>query len=216
MTSSSYLSNTGPKRPRQKRGERRVATLLAAAAEVFAQTGYRAATMRSIAEKAGAPIGSLYQFFPSKEAVAEGLLSRYLSERSALWEELDGRLATMELKEFAHELIVHHIEFVRARLALGELIEASSLFSRPSLRSETRAIFTRNVQRFLQAFAPNIPVERLRHIAEVTVQLVKATNALSRHVSRRDTKAVMEEMEFVLTSYLESRLAKDGRAKQSG
>jgi hypothetical protein len=41
----------------------------------------------------------------------------------------------------------------------------------------------------------------------VTVQLVKAANALNKHVSRRDTKAVMEEMEFVLNSYLEDRLA---------
>jgi AcrR family transcriptional regulator len=207
MTAPSYLSNTQPKQPRQKRGERRVAALLAAAAEVFAETGYRAATMSSIAEKAGAPIGSLYQFFPSKEALADGLLSRYLSEMSARWEELDERLPTMNLKEFSHELIQHQIEFFRERPAFTELIDATSLFSRAGLRSEARAIFTRSVRRFLQVVAPNIPVDRLRHIADVTVQLVKAANALSKHVSRRDTKAVMEEMEFVLKSYLEDRLA---------
>ena len=207
MTKHSYLSNAQPKPPRQKRGERRVASLLAAAAEVFAETGYRAATMSSIAEKAGAPIGSLYQFFPGKEAVADGLLSRYLSEISALWEELDERLPKMDLKEFSHQLIQHHIEFIRERPAFSELIEAASLSSRPGLRSEARAIFTRNVQRFLQVFAPDIPVDRLRNIADVAVQLVKAANALSKHVSRRDTQVVMEEMEFVLTSYLEDRLA---------
>ncbi len=207
MTIPSYLSNAQPKQPRQKRGERRVAALLAAAAEVFAETGYRAATMSSIAEKAGAPIGSLYQFFPSKEALADGLLSRYLSEMSARWEELDEQLPTMNLKEFCHELIQHQIEFFRERPAFTELIDATSLFSRAGLRSEARAIFTRNVRRFLQVVAPNIPVDRLRHIADVTVQLVKAANALSKHVSRRDTKAVMEEMEFVLNSYLENRLA---------
>lgn len=181
--------------------------MLAAAAEVFAETGYRAATMSSIAEKAGAPIGSLYQFFPSKEAVAAGLLSRYLSEMSARWEELAERLPTMDLKEFSHELIRHQIEFFRERPAFTELIDATSLLSRPGLRSEARAIFTRNVQRFLQVFAPDIPIDRLRNIADVAVQLVKAANALSKHVSRRDIKVVMEEMEFVLNSYLENRLA---------
>ena len=207
MTVPSYLSNAQPKQPRQKRGERRVAALLAAAAEVFAEVGYRAATMSAITEKAGAPIGSLYQFFPSKEAIADGLLSRYLSEISTRWEELDARLPRMDLKEFSHELIQHQIEFFRDRPAFTELIDATSLLSRPGLRSEARAIFTRNVQRFLQVFAPNIPVERLRQIADVTVQLVKAANALRKHVSRRDTKAVMEEMEFALNSYLENRLA---------
>jgi AcrR family transcriptional regulator len=221
MTVPSYLSNTQPKQPRQKRGKRRVAALLAAAAEVFAEAGYRAATMSAIAEKAGAPIGSLYQFFPSKEAIADGLLSRYLSEISARWEEFDARLPKMDLKEFSHELIKHQIGFFRDRPAFSELVEATSLLSRPGLRSEARAIFTRNVKRFLQVFAPNIPVEQLRQIADVTVQLVKAANALSKHVSRRDTKAAIEEMEFVLSSYLENRLAawrkKGGRnSKNSG
>jgi hypothetical protein len=135
------------------------------------------------------------------------LLSRYLSEISTRWEELDARLPRMDLKEFSHELIQHQIEFFRDRPAFTELIDATSLLSRPGLRCEARAIITRNVQRFLQVFAPNIPVERLRQIADVTVQLVKAANALSKHVSRRDTKAVMEEMEFALNSYLENRLA---------
>jgi hypothetical protein len=59
----------------------------------------------------------------------------------------------------------------------------------------------------LQVFAPGIPVGQLRQIADVTVQLVKAAKALNKHVSRRDAKAVMQEMEFVLNSYLENRLA---------
>jgi AcrR family transcriptional regulator len=215
MTTPSYLSNAQPKPPRQKRGERRVAALLAAAAEVFAETGYRAATMSSIAEKAGAPIGSLYQFFPSKETVADGLLSRYLSEMSTIWEEVDERLPTMDLGEFSHALIQRHIEFIRKRPAFTELIEAGFRSSRPGLRSEARAIFTRNVQRFLQVFAPDIPADLLRNIAEVAVQLVKAANALNKHVSRRDTKAVMEEIEIVLKSYLESRLGGGERGKKS-
>jgi AcrR family transcriptional regulator len=202
MMEPSHLSNLQPKQPRQKRGERRVNELLAAAAEVLAQTGYRAATMSAIAEKAGAPIGSLYQFFPSKEAVAEALLTRYLNE----WEQLDERLEATDLKIFVHDLVRRHIDFSRERPALSELIEASALFSRPSVRSEARAIFTRNVQRSLLALAPALPADRLRQIADVTVQLVKAANALNKHVARRDAKAVMEEMDFVISSYLETRL----------
>ena len=206
MTAPSHLSNLQAKQPRQKRGERRVAELLAAAAEVFAQTGYRAAAMSSIAEKAGAPIGSLYQFFPSKEAIAEALLSQYLSEIDAEWHEADTFVINKDLRGLVRDLIRRHIDFSGERPALSELIEASALFSRPSIRSEARAIFTRHVQRFLSGFAPDLPAERLRRITDVTVQLVKAADALNKHVSRRDAKAVTEEMEFVITSYLENRL----------
>jgi AcrR family transcriptional regulator len=203
---ASHLSNSQPKQPRQRRGERRVAELLAAAADVFAQTGYRAATMSAIAEKAGAPIGSLYQFFPRKEAIAEALLARYVNEIAAEWEEADSFVKNRDLRGLVRDLIRRHIDFSRERPGLSELIEASALFSRPSIRSEARAVFTRTVQRFLSGLAPNLPAERLRHITDVTVQLVKAANALNKQVSRRDSKAVIEEMEFVITKYLEDRL----------
>jgi hypothetical protein len=48
-----------------------------------------------------------------------------------MWEELDERLSTMDLTEFSHALIQHHIEFIRERPAFTELIEAGFRSSRP-------------------------------------------------------------------------------------
>ena len=52
--------------PTQDRGKLRVEALLDAAEAVLAEKGYDAATMTEIAERAGASIGSLYQYFPTK------------------------------------------------------------------------------------------------------------------------------------------------------
>jgi AcrR family transcriptional regulator len=57
-------------RRRQARGERRAAQLLEAAAEVFGKVGYTAASTNAIAREAGVSPGTLYQFFPNKEAIA--------------------------------------------------------------------------------------------------------------------------------------------------
>src|SRR5271170_7142823 len=70
------------KEPKRERGKQRVAALIDAGAELFAERGYEAATMTEIASRAGAAIGSLYQFFPSKEALAEALFNRF-AERAA-------------------------------------------------------------------------------------------------------------------------------------
>src|SRR6202041_3507784 len=67
----------GARSPKRERGKQRVAALLQAAAELFAEKGYDAATMTEIAARAGAPIGSLYQFFPAKEALAVTLVQNY-------------------------------------------------------------------------------------------------------------------------------------------
>ncbi|MGW7530189.1 TetR family transcriptional regulator [Streptomyces sp. NPDC054783] len=67
-------------RRRQARGERRIAQLLEAAARVFCTTGYTAASTNAIAREAGVSPGTLYQFFPNKEAIAIELGDRLVHE----------------------------------------------------------------------------------------------------------------------------------------
>ncbi|MEW2285526.1 TetR family transcriptional regulator [Streptomyces sp. NPDC047841] len=67
-------------RRRQARGERRIAQLLEAAAQVFCTTGYTAASTNAIARAAGVSPGTLYQFFPNKEAIAIELGDRLMHE----------------------------------------------------------------------------------------------------------------------------------------
>jgi AcrR family transcriptional regulator len=97
MSTEAYLTAREPKR---ERGKQRVAALLDAGAAVFAEKGYEAATMTEIAERAGAAIGSLYQFFPSKEALAEALFDRF-AER---WAASFARVEELAPGRSAHEL----------------------------------------------------------------------------------------------------------------
>ncbi len=57
------------KRPQQARSKALVADILEAAARVLAEEGAPRFTMARVAERAGVGIGSLYQYFPNKEAV---------------------------------------------------------------------------------------------------------------------------------------------------
>lgn len=67
-----------PRRRRQARGEARIAQLLRAAADVFCASGYTASSTNAIAREAGVSPGTLYQFFPNKEAIAVELGDRLL------------------------------------------------------------------------------------------------------------------------------------------
>jgi AcrR family transcriptional regulator len=72
------------KQPRQVRAELTRQRILAAAAHVFTEHGYAAGTTNRIAERARISIGSLYQYFPNKDAILVELLARHLEEgRSA-------------------------------------------------------------------------------------------------------------------------------------
>jgi AcrR family transcriptional regulator len=71
------------KRPRQARSRFTVEAILEAAAHVFERHGYAAGTTNRIAERAGVSIGSLYQYYPNKDAVLVALVGRHLDEAVA-------------------------------------------------------------------------------------------------------------------------------------
>ena len=83
--------------PQRRPGRERVASLKAAAAALFVEKGYDATTMTEIATRAGASIGSLYLFFPTKPVLAQAMVTE-LAE--ALSTRLD-RLAVRTVGDLA-------------------------------------------------------------------------------------------------------------------
>src|SRR5580692_10776868 len=57
------------KRPQQERSTRLVADILEAAVRVLVREGAPRFTAARVAEAAGVSVGSLYQYFPNKEAI---------------------------------------------------------------------------------------------------------------------------------------------------
>ena len=75
------------KQPQQSRSRATVEFLLEAAAQVFGERGYLATTTNGIAERAGVSVGSLYQYFPSKDAIllALALLPPLGEGKGGMW-----------------------------------------------------------------------------------------------------------------------------------
>jgi len=74
-----------PKRrvPTQERSRRRVEEILDAAARLVVERGVEALSTRDIAQAAGVPVASLYQYFADKEAVLLALAARDMEEMDA-------------------------------------------------------------------------------------------------------------------------------------
>ncbi len=65
------------KKPRQRRARTTVDVILMAAAHILKRDGFAHTTTNRIAEKAGVSVGSLYQYFPNKEAIVAALRERH-------------------------------------------------------------------------------------------------------------------------------------------
>ena len=68
------------KQPRQARSNDLVAAVLEAALQVLATEGAHRFTTTRVAEKAGVSVGSLYQYFPGKEALVAAVIERHQQE----------------------------------------------------------------------------------------------------------------------------------------
>lgn len=84
--------------PRQARSRARVAQILAAADAILSVEGFEALTVRRIAQEAGVPVGSIYQFFPDKAAVVDALAHGYIGEFDAA---IAGLVASAQAAEAA-------------------------------------------------------------------------------------------------------------------
>ncbi|MBX3493522.1 MAG: TetR family transcriptional regulator [Parvibaculum sp.] len=79
------------RKPTQARALERVERILAAASDLIAETGSDAVKMTEVAERAGVPIGSLYQYFPDKAAILQTLAERIAERvRAGIAESLAG------------------------------------------------------------------------------------------------------------------------------
>ncbi|WP_044559834.1 TetR/AcrR family transcriptional regulator [Azospirillum sp. B4] len=166
-----------PKPPSRERGRARVAALMAAASAVFAEKGYDAATMTEIAARAGAPIGSLYQFFPTKAVLADALLVRYGEALMALMAEVEVQAPALSPAELGATLMAVLPSLKVERRAAFALIDA-----RPDMvaqQGQLRASLRAAVAGVLRAKAPDLPPDRAATLAVTVLQMMKAAAALA-------------------------------------
>ncbi|MBC3916939.1 TetR/AcrR family transcriptional regulator [Undibacterium sp. CY18W] len=112
------------KSPTQARSVATVEAILQAAAHILETEGLSACSTNAVARKAGVSIGSLYQYFPSKDAISRALI---LEQTTALVEDAEkidleqgGRKALEDLIDVA---ITHQLK----RPALAKILDAEEL-----------------------------------------------------------------------------------------
>lgn len=74
------VRTTPRKQPRQARSRATVDAILEATAQVLVKEGYEGTSTNRVAERAGVSVGSVYQYFPNKEALVGELVDRYAAE----------------------------------------------------------------------------------------------------------------------------------------
>ncbi len=197
--------------PQQARGERRVSTLLEAAETVFASSGYEVATMSAIAARAGASIGSLYQFFPNKQSVAHALRTRYARAFEQLWAPITAEAARLTAEGLIDRLVDSTLAFVNVHPAFVALLDAPSSTRSPAV---VRRVIRERVAGLLVAQRPALSKLEAREVAMVILQIMKGLNLLYAETPPRQRARLVDEFKTALVCYVSRRLGPARRASR--
>ena len=191
------------RQPRQVRAELTRERILAAAAHVFAEHGYAAGTTNRIAERARISIGSLYQYFPNKDAILAKLLVRHIDRGT--WTEADqldmspGSLAAT-VRALVRDAIDNHGDDPQLlRIMIEEAPLSQELLDTIDRHGKTRVAQVRDVL----ARHPDVGVRDLGAAAElVTFTVEMNTHKLMAYPQTIPVETVENELVDMVTRYL--------------
>jgi AcrR family transcriptional regulator len=163
-----------------------VETILQAAVRVLAREGANRFTTARVADRAGVSVGSLYQYFPNKQAILFRLQTDEWKRTGAL---LEGILTddTIEPLQRVREMVraFFHSEWEEAalRLALGD---AAPSYRDASEVAEHRKAGRRRTAHFMSRLLPGCAVSQRRFLGEF---LMTVMSSLGKRISEQATSA---------------------------
>lgn len=195
------------RRPVQKRSLETVQAVLEAAAQVFERHGYAAGTTNRIAARAGISVGSLYQYFPNKDAILIALTEQHLDQGTIrltpLLHDLASDPPTIEdgLRQLVQATIDLHAHAPRLHRVLFEECPRPAALRDRLLRTYAAAVSA--VEAWLRA-CPELRAGDPRLAAELVVQVIEGvTHRLVIHPQPERTACrYAEETVTLLSRYL--------------
>lgn len=193
------------RRPQQARSKQRFNQILDAATQEFTLVGYEAATTNAIAERANVSIGSLYQFFPNKEAILHAVAMRYLEELRALKRELFGpHLLTLPLTEIIERIVDSLVEFHVTNpgcntIFFGSLTTNELAAASEGLQEET----TGRIEELLALRIPGLGDSQRRLYATVSSDITRTLLIQAELCEEPLRSQIIAETKRLLLAYLE-------------
>ncbi|UOB15754.1 TetR family transcriptional regulator [Streptomyces sp. HP-A2021] len=182
-----------------------MAQLLDAAATVFSTTGYTAASTNAIAREAGVSPGTLYQFFPNKEAIAIELGSRLMHEMRQSYDEVLTPIdpGATPIEEVIAGTVDRFIEFNCRHPAFFALMHGPDIPGRIAEEHDAlHRTLTARVEALLAPFTPGTPAPALARTAQMCVGIYKAGLELVLAHEGAEREAYVQELKVTLLRYL--------------
>ncbi len=191
----------------QERSRATVDALIAATARILVREGFDKASTNRIAEVAGVSVGSLYQYFPSKEALVVAVIERHQQDILQLVRGELAKAANQSLERGVRTFVAmavkaHRIDPKLHRVLAEQIPRVGKLEKVEMFSRQNYALF----KAYLETHRPEIRAVDLDLAAFVCVTSIEAlthTAVLHREIaSEQETEALVDEATRLVVGYL--------------
>jgi AcrR family transcriptional regulator len=192
----------------QERSRLTVEALIEATTRILVKEGYDRASTNRIADAAGVNIGSLYQYFPSKEALVAAVIDRHTQGMMQVVRDALVKVAMQPIEEAARELVrvmidAHRVNPELHRVLVEQVPRVGRLDNIQAIDREAYAL----VRAYLVAHRDELGVPDTDMAAFICVTTVEAlTHAAVVHrrevLSEERANAFVDEVTALVLRYL--------------
>lgn len=203
--------------PQQARGSARVHAILDAAERVVADAGPDGASMNAVAKGAGTAPGSLYHFFPDKDALLDAVAERQAERFSALHvEAIPPDAATWPLRRALEHALAQFAAFYEANPTFEPIRRAIArraggvdrLLARDTSDND---VVTVAMERLLDSRVPERTAAERRRIAKAVVAMADGVFTALAEQPAAEHRAMVAELLDALDAYLERAISRGRR-----
>jgi AcrR family transcriptional regulator len=191
----------------QERSRLTVKSLLEATARILVREGYDKASTNRIAEVAGVSVGSLYQYFPSKEALVAALIDRH---NQRVMQAVQGELAeavNLPMEQAVRRLVsvavkAHRIDPKLHRVLAEQIPRVGRLEKVETLNRQNYALFAAYLERHREEISA-LDLELAAFVCVTSIEALTHTAVLHHKiVSEEATQALVEATTRLVVGYL--------------
>ena len=194
----------------QERSRATVDALIEATARILVKEGFDRASTNRVAEQAGVSVGSLYQYFPGKDALVAAVIDRHREELSEVARGALAKAATQPIKPAVRTLVAaaidaHRIDPRLHRVLAEQIPRTGRLEKVETFSRENYALFIAYLERHSDELRP-IDLDLASFVCVTSIEALTHSAVLHNPAMLSDGAAVtalIDEITRLIVGYLQ-------------
>lgn len=193
------------RQPTQERSQQRRERILRVTGELLNEMDYAAINVATIAARAETSVGSIYQYFPNKDAILHALAERYLEDMDETMAEVFRDASTRTVEEQVDRVMLWLNDYSESHPGIHHVLKSDWVSGDIKVAVDAMHVaLMQAVSNTIGALVPDMEEARRRVCAEVILSITDGLMPRMSVASGAERRQIADEMKRAMIAYLKA------------